>query len=182
MNGFVVGLSRALLSDESCGGAELGPEVSGPELCLPQVFLWAFQSAFWQSREQYGVVLHLAHFLRETSGGDFLQDWQADMVAVLGLLDVWLSGWCCCDSGGGENVRIWSRFQPRCYASPSGVRSGHCLLLATGDMQLAATQLSVAVGGFNWSWLHCRISGCSFRSVVSSVLTYCATCPCFLLP
>ena len=56
---------------------------------MPQVFLWIFQWAFWQSREQYEVDEHLAQRLRVTSGGDFLQDSQAVMVGV--VLDFFVS-------------------------------------------------------------------------------------------
>jgi hypothetical protein len=58
---------------------------------LPQTFLCVFQSAFWQSREQYCVEEHLAHRLSVTAGGDFLQDSQAAMVTLF-LGDQDLSG------------------------------------------------------------------------------------------
>ena len=52
--------------------------------CLPpQERLWDFQSAFWQSREQYWVDLHWEQDLRMTVGGDWWQVAQegVDMVA-----------------------------------------------------------------------------------------------------
>jgi len=80
--------------------------------CLPQVFLWIFQSAFWQSREQYEVDEHLAQRLRVTSGGDLLQDSQAAIVGVVvGFLMSWdemrervLSGESC------DGMSFWGQF------------------------------------------------------------------------
>lgn len=48
---------------------------------LPQVGLWDFQWAFWQSREQYDVDRHFAQILRVMEGGAFWQLAQ-EMVAI----------------------------------------------------------------------------------------------------
>lgn len=61
-------------------GPALWPVVS-PAI-LAQSFLWFFQSAFWQSREQYHCVLHLAQRFKSDVEPDLWQTLQefSDMI------------------------------------------------------------------------------------------------------
>lgn len=67
------------------GGDNTGREGPGGEsdrgdwgvVDFPQIFLWTFQSAFWHSREQYGVSVHLPQRLMLVSAEVFLQTVQA---------------------------------------------------------------------------------------------------------
>lgn len=79
-----MGLSSPLggLPEEPAPEEEVAPLVDPPvPACLAHIFLWGFQSAFWQSREQYCVTAHFAHRLRTTSGGLL---WQLLQELILG--------------------------------------------------------------------------------------------------
>lgn len=63
------------------------PDAAGPALgvvVLPHIFLCSFQSAFWHSREQYGVEEHFPHRLMFAWSEVFLQMLQARVI----LMDV----------------------------------------------------------------------------------------------
>lgn len=92
------------------GDGDGDEEEEGGWDCLPpQERLWDFQSAFWQSREQYWVDLHWEQDLRVMVGGDWWQVAQEGVDMVAESMDK--GGWVWVEVGekegwGGDGMLI----------------------------------------------------------------------------